>query len=186
MEAERLQAEPKVPQERQAARQIRPEPEAVEAGSGQNREGFWFNAGLGYGALGCETCIDRTGGASGGLSLGATISDRILLGVGTTGWYKSEAGTATSVGTLDARLRFYPSVNYGLFLNGGLGLGTISVNDSFLGRESEIGLGLMLGLGWDVRISRNVSLTPFWNGSAVRTSNADANFGQLGLGITIH
>jgi len=31
-----------------------------------------------------------------------------------------------------------------------------------------------------------VSLSPFWNGSAVRTANDDANFGQLGLGITIH
>jgi hypothetical protein len=30
-----------------------------------------------------------------------------------------------------------------------------------------------------------VSLTPFWNGIAVRTSNTDANVGQLGLSLTV-
>ena len=37
---------------------------------------------------------------------------------------------------------------------------------SFAG-ESEFGVGLMLGLGWDIRVGRNVSLTPFWNGFAM-------------------
>ncbi len=162
----------------------------IRQGSGaqhpQVREGFWFNGGLGFGYVGCEGCIGREGGGSGGLSLGGTISDRLLLGVGTTGWYKSVDGIALSVGTLDARLRFYPSVTSGFFLTGGLGLGTISVDVARFGNGSETGVGLMLGLGWDIRVRPNLSLTPFWNGTSVRTSNADANFGQLGLGITIH
>lgn len=45
---------------------------------------------------------------------------------------------------------------------------------------------MLLGLGFDVRVGRNVSLTPFWNGFAVRSPNADANVGQLGVGITVH
>ena len=114
------------------------------------------------------------------------MSERLLLGVGTTGWYKSQDGIASSVGTLDARLRFYPSIASGFFLTGGLGLGTISVGVANSSSESETGVGLLLGLGWDIRVGSNVSLTPFWNGTAVRTSNADANFGQLGLGITVH
>lgn len=163
-----------------------PTDQASPARNPHAREGFWFNGGLGFGSLGCGTCTERAGGASGGLSLGGTLSDRVLLGVGTTGWYRSEEGVTLSVGTVDARLRFYPNVRSGFFLTGGVGLGSISAGVAGLGTETETGLGVMLGLGWDIRVSPNVSLTPFWNGSAVRTRNADANFGQIGLGVTIH
>jgi hypothetical protein len=152
----------------------------------QTREGFWFSGGLGYGSLSCLNCDGYANGFSGGLALGGTINEKLLLGVGTTGWYRSQDGIWLSVGTVDARVRFYPSVRSGFFINGGLGVGTISLGLSGIGSDSETGVGLMLGLGWDVRIARNVSLTPFWNGSAVRTANADASFGQLGLGITVH
>jgi hypothetical protein len=143
----------------------------VVGGHPQTREGFWFNAGLGIGSLGCEDCGERENGLSGG----------VLLGVGTTGWAKSEAGETLTVGTLDARLRFYPARKSGFFVTGGLGLGAIR----FAG-ESEYGLGLVLGVGWDIRVGRNVSLTPFYNGFAMRSDLADANVGQLGIGITIH
>jgi hypothetical protein len=153
----------------------------VVGGHPQTREGFWFNAGLGFGSLGCDNCDGRVNGLSGGLSLGGKVSDKLLLGVGTTGWAKSEDGETLTVGTLDARLRFYPVVKAGFFVTGGIGLGTIR----FAG-ESENGLGVVLGVGWDVRIARNVSVTPFYNGFAMRSSIADANVGQLGVGITIH
>ena len=47
--------------------------------------------------------------------------------------------------------------------------------------------GLQL-LAWEdhARIGHNVSLTPFLNGFAVRSSNDDANVGQIGLSITFH
>ena len=47
-------------------------------------------------------------------------------------------------------------------------------------------LGRSFGLGWDIRVGRNVSLTPFYNGFAVQTANADGNVAQIGLGVTIH
>ena len=164
-----------------------PRPESVTpAAPAQTREGFWFSAGMGYGSLSCFDCDGYANGFSGGLALGGTINEKLLLGVGTTGWYRSQDGVWLNVSTLDARLRFYPSIRSGFYINGGLGLGTISLGMSGLGSESETGVGLMLGVGWDIRIARNVSLSPFWNGSAVRTANADASFGQLGLGITVH
>ena len=123
----------------------------------------------------------REDGPSGGLSFGAVISDRVLFGVGTTGFAKTVLGETFTVGTLDARVRFYPVRTSGFFLNGGIGLGTVSY-----GRASEFGVGAMLGLGWDIRVGRNVSLTPFWNGFAMSNSNVDANVGQIGLGFTIH
>jgi hypothetical protein len=103
------------------------------------------------------------------------------MGVGTSGYARTIAGEVVSVGTLDARVRFYPSRTSGFFMNAGLGLGTLSVDD-----DTEYGVGAMLGLGWDIRVGRNVSLTPFWNGFAMSNANGDANVGQLGLGFTIH
>jgi hypothetical protein len=154
----------------------------VPANNKHARQGFWFNAGLGFGSLGCDNCDgQRETGLSGGLSLGGTISDRFLIGVGTSGFSKSVDGDTFSVGTLDARVRFYPSRTNGFFLTGGIGLGTMS----FVG-ERETGLGLILGLGYDIRVGRNVSVTPFWSGFAMRNSNVDANVGQLGVGVTIH
>lgn len=150
------------------------------------RSGFWFNVGLGYGALTCKDCDTYINGLSGGLSLGGAVSPRFLLGVGTTGWYKSEGGVTLSAGTLDARIRFYPSSTGGFFLTGGAGVGSISADVAGLGSDSETGFGLMLGLGWDVRLGNSVSLTPFWNGFAVQASNSDASVGQVGLGITFH
>lgn len=158
-------------------------PESLKA---QTRSGFWFSGGLGYGSLGCEDCDSREGGLSGGLSLGGTISPKFLLGVGTAGWTKEESGVTLTVGILDARVRFYPSETSGFFLTGGLGLGTIDVGISGFGSESETGAALLLGVGFDARIGSNVSLTPFWNGFAVKTENADANVGQIGLAVTVH
>jgi len=157
-----------------------PRPDVPKTPS-QAREGFWFNAGLGFGSLGCDNCIFRENGLSGGLSLGSTLGDKWLLGVGTTGWAKETDGEMLTVGTLDARFRFYPARSSGFFLTGGVGLGTVT----FL-NESEFGVGVVLGVGWDIRVGRNVSLTPFYNGFAMRNSITDANVGQLGLGVTIH
>lgn len=150
------------------------------------RGGFWFNAGLGYGSLSCKDCEGSEAGLSGGLSLGGTINPRFLLGIGTTGWTKSEDGSTLTVGTLDARLRFYPSVAGGFFLTAGLGLGSISADLAGIGSDAETGYGAVVGIGYDFRIATNVSITPFLNGFAVSTSNADANVGQIGLGITVH
>jgi hypothetical protein len=158
----------------------------AEAQHPQTRQGFWFSGGLGYGSLGCDNCDGREGGLSGGISLGGTLSEHWLLGVGTTGWYKSEGGTTLSVGTLDARVRFYTSARGGFFLTGGLGLGEIGASVDGFGSDTEYGVGAVLGLGYDFRIGRNVSLTPFWNGYAVRSDDADANVGQLGLSVTVH
>ena len=153
--------------------------------SSLTRAGFWFSAGLGFGTLGCETCVGRSNGASGGISGGGTISDRLLMGVGTTGWYRTEDGVWLTASTFDGRIRFYPSRTSGFFLNAGAGLGTVSIGTGSVS-VTETGFGLMLGMGWDLRVGRNVSLTPFWNGSAVSASDTIFNFGQIGLGVTVH
>jgi hypothetical protein len=156
------------------------------AQNSHSRSGFWFNVGLGAGSLGCDNCGGRETGLSGGFSLGGTLSQKVLLGVGSTGWTKSQNGVTLTTGTLDARIRFYPSATGGFFLTGGLGVGSISADIAGLGSDSEIGVGVVLGLGIDIRVGSNLSLSPFWNGFAVRSSNADANVGQIGLGLSVH
>ena len=47
-------------------------------------------------------------------------------------------------------------------------------------------MGMLFGLGYDMRVAKNTSITPYWNGFAMRNSNVDANVGQLGLAITLH
>jgi hypothetical protein len=123
---------------------------------------------------------------SGGLAIGGTLSQKLLLGAGTNAWSKSENGATLTVGTLTALARFYPSATGGFFLVGGLGIGSIHAEISDFGSDTETGLGALVGLGYDFRVGQNVSLTPYWNGFAMSTANADANVGQLGLGVTVH
>ena len=151
----------------------------------QTRDGFWFSGGLGHGSLGCDNCGSREGGVTGDLSIGGTISPRFLVGVGAAGWSKSEQGARLTVSTLDARVRFYPSRTSGLYLTGGIGVG--SVRGDFGGfSATETGLGTVLGLGWDIRVARNTSITPYWNGFAMKNDNTNANVGQAGIAVTLH
>jgi hypothetical protein len=163
-------------------------PAALHAqGHPQTRQGFWFNVGLGYGSLGCDDCNDeREGGFSGGFALGGTVGKNWLLGVGGAGWNKDEENGSLQVGTLDFRARFYPSATGGFFLTGGIGFGSIRIEIDGLGDHTENGAALLLGLGYDFRIGKNVSLTPFGNVFGVKNDDADANVAQIGLGVTVH
>ncbi|HEX6560137.1 MAG TPA: outer membrane beta-barrel protein [Longimicrobiales bacterium] len=152
----------------------------------RTREGFWFNAGLGAGSLGCQDCGNRENGLSGGLAIGGTLSQKLALGVSSNAWTKSQNGSTLSVGALTAMVRFYPSSTGNFFLLGGLGLGTVRAEVSGFGSDTETGGAAILGLGYDFRVARNFSLTPYWNGVGISTTNSDANFGQIGLGITVH
>ena len=43
-----------------------------------------------------------------------------------------------------------------------------------------------MGLGWDIRTGRNISVTPFWNNSGISTGSETVSFGQIGIGITVY
>lgn len=160
-------------------------PSAVDAQTPQARDGFWFNLGLGYGSFGCENCEGREGGISGGLSLGTTLSSRLLVGVGTTGWTKEDNGARVTAGTLTALARFYPSAEGGLFLVGGLGLGSIETSFDGLSARDNGGAAI-LGMGYDFRVGTNMSITPFWNGAGISAADSNMNYGQIGVGFTMH
>jgi hypothetical protein len=150
------------------------------AGLGQIPSPFWFNGGIGIGTVGCDTCAGQpTNGWSGGLGFGRAITPRLWLGVGGSGWARS--GSEVGVGMIDGRLRFYPSEEKSFFLTAGVGVGVLKA----AGVHST-GIGGLVGVGLDIAVRPNLSLTPFLNGFAMTSSTADANVAQIGLGITVH
>jgi len=151
-----------------------------------NREGFWFNIGLGMGSLGCSDCEVRESGLSGGLALGATVSSHWLIGLFSNAWTKSQDGVTLTASTVVAGARFYPSATGGFFINGGIGIGAVDLTLSGYGKIRETGSGALFGLGYDIPLGSAASLTALWNGAATASANGDANFGQIGIGVTIH
>jgi hypothetical protein len=151
-----------------------------------SREGFWLNAGLGYGSGGCLDCNVREGALSGGFAVGGALSQKLMWGAGVNQWWNSVEGGTLTVGTIAALIRFYPSATGGFFLLGGLGLGTIHRYAPDFGSDTQTGFGAIAGLGLDIPVVRNVSLTPFWNVFAVVMADTDVNVAQIGLGVTVH
>lgn len=150
------------------------------------RQGFWIGLGLGAGSLGCEGCGDRLTGVSGNFALGGTLSRHVLLGVFFNGWTKSEDGATLTGGTLTGGLRVYPSARHGFFLMGGAGVATMELDTDAFGDANETGASAVLGFGYDIRVGRAISVTPFVNGVGISIDGNTANFVQAGLGVIWH
>jgi hypothetical protein len=150
------------------------------------RSGFWFNGGLGFGSLGCIDCTERVNGASGGLAVGGTLSQHVLLAIATNGWTKTEDGVTLSAGSVTGAIRFYPWSRGNFFVLGGVGVGQVDLSTGGFTVGSDLAYAALLGLGYDIRITPMTSVTPFWNGIGLRNDGGDLNWGQVGLGITIH
>ena len=146
----------------------------------QTRQGFWIGGGLGYGSLGCDGC-DRLGAPSGYLKLGGTLSKNLLLGMETNGWSRSELGTRLSMGNISGAVYWYPMTTNGLFVKAGAGYSLINDN---LG--NSLGFGMLGGVGYDVRVSPQLSVTPVANWFSGNFEGGPINVLQLGLGVTSH
>lgn len=162
----------------------------AEAQDRHERRGFWGGFGLGVGSLGCEDCEDRETGFSGHLKLGGTLSPKVLLGFQANGWVKEENDVTLSMSNASAVIYFYPTPTSGFHLTGGLGLSVLDLSIDLGGgttlSDSETGGGLLLGMGYDARIGRTLSVTPFLNIAVGNFDSGTANFLQLGAGLTWH
>jgi hypothetical protein len=142
------------------------------AGHPQERHGFWIGFGGGYGSaygsFDCDDCEDdeREGSFTGFLKLGGTLSPNVLLGVESNAWIKDESDATLTLGSVTGTITVYPSATGGFFLKGGFGAsiihtsaeaGTLDVS------ASKTGWGLLAGIGYDIRVGRNISLTPCVN-----------------------
>jgi hypothetical protein len=162
--------------------------------SGSRRHGFWFNIGFGYGTadFNCDNCgaTSRDGGASANLALGGTLSDRLLLGVESDGWYRKESGVHTLFGNFTIAGYFYPSATGDFFLKGGVGSASYLTRNG--SSEDDSGLGFMAGAGYDLALGRKASLTPTVAvnfgamGDYRGRQGVTINWLQLGASLTLH
>lgn len=155
----------------------------------QTRQGFWIGGGMGYGSMGlhCTGCtgVDRQGGLSGYIKLGGTLRENILLGVESNGWRKSEAGATVTMGNFSGAAYWYPMATQGLFLKGGVGYSIMRLDDGTTATDDS-GFGLLGGVGYDIRVGRNLSVTPVANWFRGGFDGGSADVLQLGLGVTSH
>ena len=134
------------------------------------------------------------------LRLGGTINQRLLVGLE---WYNVvlDVNPAAGAANLTAVALLYPSQKGVLFTRAGLGIGR--AESSCPDRDSDVasGLGVTLGSGIDIRMGRNVYLTPsidfLWQGAERALCPAPGNPGSgtvrgyspgffISLGITWH
>src|SRR6266566_3612645 len=127
----------------------------------QTRKGFWIGFGFGYGSYSCTDC-GSTGSVSGYLKMGGTVGPHLLLGGETNGWTKSENGATIDAGNASFTAYYYPQPASGLLLRGGVGFSTTRVSSGGLS-GSNTGVGATAGVGYDVRVGGNTSLTPVLN-----------------------
>jgi Outer membrane protein beta-barrel domain len=143
---------------------------SVAPARAQERDGFWFGFGAGYGSarVDCDTCDDdnREGSLVGFVKLGGTLSRRLLLGAEVNAWTDSQDDARVTLGNLSATLTIYPGARSGFFFKVGAGLSYVDTNvrqGSLDVSVSETGFGFVTGVGWDLRIGDNLSLTPCVN-----------------------
>lgn len=174
-------------------------------GHPQTRQGFTISFGLGGGAADftCEGCAgEREWGPTIYLQLGGTPRPNLVLGGEINGWsrtYDLETGGdgTFTVSTATFVVQYYPQVNSGLFLNGGIGFGSVAADIDIPGvgssESSTTGFGFQAGLGYDIRLARNFSLTPYAKYFATvggewedTSEKFNGNVFHVGLGFTWH
>jgi hypothetical protein len=130
------------------------------------------------------------------LKLGGAPSQHLLIGGAITGWSHSSGGATETMANLTGSLYVYPRARSGFFFTGGLGLSGYHVNT--VPAWDGTGWGLTLGAGYDIRVGRDVSLTPVVNylygavgdvtvpGTGVVGSRWRQDVIDVGLGVTFH
>jgi len=170
----------------------------------QIRDGFMISLGVGAGSAGvsCSGCItDRENGPMLSLMLGGAVSPSLILGAETHGWAKQQNGENMQNGFLTGIAQWYPSVETGFFVKAGVGFGHVSdeATDPTFGnvKVESTGFAYQVGTGYDFRVGKNFSLSPFVNylattGASAKVNGTNANERldvsnfQYGLGFTWH
>ena len=141
----------------------------------QRRDGFWASVGLGYGRLDfrCgggtsigddspepETCPEagQARATTAFVRVGYALTQQLLVSVTVDAWKRVGSGDAAR--DLGAAVRVYPVRSRGLFVELGAGRSVFRVHGFDGPDEVGRGVGMVAGLGWDLRVDRNMSLTP--------------------------
>jgi hypothetical protein len=152
-------------------------------GNPQTRDGFFIGFGIGSGSLGCDDCSSRESAASGYLKMGGTINQHLLIGGQVDVWTKTVNNATLSFGNVAAMVYFYPAIDGGLFLMGGIGGASIRLQAGTFDSQTD-GPGFTAGLGYDWRVGKSFALTPYATVLAGHFDGGNANMYHLGLGFT--
>lgn len=177
---------------------------AQEAPRGPQPQGLWGAVSLGFAGTktDCSNCTDPgyVGNGSTIIEVGGTVSRHVRLGAEFFGWDQATGNAKGQLGLLLAATRWYPDGDLPFYLKFGFGLGrgraegADSTGTPF--EELRTGLGVMVGLGWDLRVARNFSVT--LTGGQYSGLLGDFTVGTqtlrdaismayvVGLGVTIH
>lgn len=163
------------------------------------RGGFWASIG---GAAGIEKVDLKDGfGYSNSLTnpvlqlkIGGTINQNWRLGAESFFWFNSYTDQATAVpiketvGHVALIAQYYPSRTAGFFIKAGPGIAFNTFSPQGFDSDTRAGLSLTGGLGYEVRVGRNVAIVPtadfvqqYYSGSAPDGFNE--RFINLGLSV---
>ncbi|MFW6088983.1 MAG: outer membrane beta-barrel protein [Gemmatimonadota bacterium] len=150
--------------------------------------GFWLSGGLGGGTT--DTDSDDDSGPAAYLRMGGTPSERLLLGGEIIGLSRDVGSSTVSQANATFSLLYHPSSPGGFFAKAGAGFASAVVSTDVGGgtfETDESGFGLTFGAGYDVRLGRNLFLTPNFD-ILVQSFDefADSNLFLLTVGIGFH
>ncbi|HEX9894610.1 MAG TPA: outer membrane beta-barrel protein [Gemmatimonadales bacterium] len=147
----------------------------VDVSPGHFRRGFWLEGGIGWGEesykLAPDGYTETLGKPTLSLGLGGTVNPHLRLGGEVTAWWnQTQLDDGTDITDVTEYLteilavaRFYPGRDLGLYLKGGAGLGISGTDGEFVEGVSETGFATVLGLGYEIKVSRSVFITPTVN-----------------------
>jgi hypothetical protein len=152
-------------------------------GLGGGSESFDANDGLGW--------SDDKGGATGYIKVGGAVSNSLMLGGEVNGWASryQRQGYDRSLASLMFIAQWYPASRSDFWLRGGAGwardhLSVYGTNGDINSHEN--GTALAVGLGYDFRVGRKVSITPSLDFQGQRYDSHDERLLSLGIGVTFH
>jgi hypothetical protein len=169
----------------------------LRAQHSQTRESLNVSFGLGGGSAHLGGRSRQTGTAF-YLNIGGTMSPRFTLGGELNGFGFSNNYEDLTIQSLLAVAHVYPEPASGFFFTLGAGLTGANIQDRLQSVEvHSTGFGIEGGLGYDVRLGRNFSLTPYaqfvkgFSGqvsyNSISTSQQlNPDYYQIGLGFTWH
>lgn len=136
----------------------------VYAQDGHPHQGFWIGFGVG-GGVNASKGLDgeALGGGAAYLRLGGTPSQKVLLGFEGIGWGREQGDVTLARGNGTFTVLVFPSRTSGAFLKAGVGGASVSREETqgnTTTTTTEAGFGSTLGIGLDVRLGRNIYLTP--------------------------
>jgi len=177
----------------------------ASAGHPQERQGFYAGLALGVGGA-TETCGEcergeRQWGLAGDFRLGWATGRHALWGA-EVGYSRTEAfGVTLTLYDVLLAVTVYPAADRGFFLKAGFG-GAFSKRSYDIGTgtvegDTNDGLAAMVGAGYDLRLGRDVSVTPgvtYWRTNSIETGAGDVvslNFQKydvlaFSVGVTLH